>query len=514
MQGTLYQFGETPVATKVSVTKVESSGQAAPAWMRITIHEDAATAVNPEISDLFESQYSGEAPTFSRTAKKEGTKGQRWKNNRTEGKLALDAQLREAITKVHCKLFPTIQMVEQVGRITRTGSAKGARVLSAVYAVAEEHSEALLRESGFMGMTFAFSYIGNALKAEQDKEKYDIVWIPNHATMEQAFATSKTIPCALGVVKGEKKYIGIRAISNSEAAKKLYREIRGTESGQSRKKWKLEGISSDLASRGQVAKILEKFGWKGCDVVEVRFDHKTKASFAIARADPDPPSYYCQVGEATPWVIAKIDEALKKITEVAQPDVLLAEEVVAIAAQKKGAQRKGPELPQAPPTPLHNFLPSWLGKIAKTSPSSGPASLLSLGSARPTSDTSTDVHMASPGSSRASGAPLAAATATLDVDTMAKVQALEQRLADVTEQIDAHDESMRDIEIKVTQQGEQIKSIGNTVEENAKEVRGLGGKMDENKSQMDRMEELLRGFIKAGAAAHPEQPPPSKPRRE
>eukprot|EP00969_Alexandrium_andersonii_P333812 14752447-Alexandrium_andersonii.AAC.1 len=30
LRGVIYQFGETPVATKVSVTKVESSGQAAP----------------------------------------------------------------------------------------------------------------------------------------------------------------------------------------------------------------------------------------------------------------------------------------------------------------------------------------------------------------------------------------------------------------------------------------------------------------------------------------------------
>eukprot|EP00969_Alexandrium_andersonii_P120908 5344896-Alexandrium_andersonii.AAC.1 len=72
---------------------------------------------------------------------------------------------------------------------------------------------------------------------------------------------------------------------------------------------------------------------------------------------------------------------------------------------------------------------------------------------------------------------------------------------------------MRDIETKVTQQGEQITNINGTIEENVKEVRGLGNKMDEHKSQMDRMEELLRGFVKAGAAAHPEQPP-SKQRRE
>ena len=111
LDATVYQFGETEVNCIQNSMAVELDPASKVVWLRITIWEDEATAVNPDMSDLFTKQFAGgplkraapkpkEARSDTATAQQAAQK-RHMEAKANPKKQALDAELHQAAGSVY-----------------------------------------------------------------------------------------------------------------------------------------------------------------------------------------------------------------------------------------------------------------------------------------------------------------------------------------------------------------------------------------------------------------------------
>ncbi|CAK0844191.1 unnamed protein product, partial [Prorocentrum cordatum] len=263
MNGVIYQFGETDVAMKTNVAQLgEADGNAT--FMRITIHGADALLVNPTMHEVFSSQFSGAAPVVVGGQRKDNmgsTPNERWKTARkSDAKISVDSGLRDVIKSTMQAICPEIPLLDEPSRLWRAGGQAGQRILGAVIAIPKTQEDALLKYSGYQGITFTFSYIGvDAEKQETDKP---------HWALRKVIVDSSDYGCNVNIPRQAKLLL-------------LYE-----------------------ATRGQVADAAQTVGWTA-DVVYVGFDINEKTNFAIARSDTEPTNKCWKFGTTTPWVVTE-----------------------------------------------------------------------------------------------------------------------------------------------------------------------------------------------------------------
>ena len=518
--GVIYQRSiKDEVICQTNIAKLQEDKEA-PAWMRITIHEAEALKDNPSITELFDQQFSGAAPVLDKT-KKEGTAVERYKQQRrSDAKIQLDDQLRDALGAILQRTLVTIPIIEPPTRLTRMGATKGQRTITATFAVAHDVGDRILAASGAQGITYHYSYIGNSDQAVKDKERIDTIWYPNRR--EQALQAAYALSVkhrALGAVIGDRSYIGVRVLHGTQAASDLSMEIRGVTSTLPRKKWRIEHIPHNWATRQQVKKAATTIGWQDVEVVELRYQPRERMHMAIVRADADPPNQYWQVEEGQPWIVSAVEERAAAAAAAVAPEVVLA---AALADQAEAAEAaptkrtriptKTPPAPKAPPTPAPTAAcatPSWLAKVGPATPGAKPTTQINglspgQGGPAPTPAGSNSAGSSPSASTQASSPTISTSNvsdatavriAAVEQAHKAQITALEQKFTHFQQQTDG---SIATINGRLDTQATALAS-------NTTAVTSLSEQLSPQQAQLSRMEQLLLSLTGGG----PPPPPPN-----
>ncbi|CAK0802518.1 unnamed protein product, partial [Prorocentrum cordatum] len=343
LDGVIYQFGETEVQMRTNLAQLEAADGTA-VFMRMTIHEADALLVNPTIEEVFSSQFSGAAPIVTGGNKRDklgSTANERWKQaRRSDAKLSLDVGLKEVNKSTLSAICPDIELLDDPGRLLRAGGQDGQRSLGALLAIETSQELALLKYSGYQGITFAFSYIG----ASPEKQK-------------EAHSLAKSHEAALGITKGVRGQFGLRVLRSHPQAPEAATAIRGTAAALAGRKWRTGNIPNGRATKSQIQDSDQSVGWT-TEVAHVGFDATEKTNYAIARSDTEPANKYWKFGASIPWVVTEItpgNPAAGRGDPVNGPAVVLA---AALPAATPPAPPSG-----TTPASMASVTPPWLAAL-------------------------------------------------------------------------------------------------------------------------------------------------------
>ena len=376
LDATVYQFGETEVNCTQNSMSIELDPETKVAWLRITIWEDEATAVNPDMSDLFTNQFALVGATSKRATPKPkgGTGGkataqQAAQKRHLEAKAnpkkqALDAELHQAVDFIRASLFEHIQFAEPCKGLYRNGSKPGQRTISATFGVKPSDAMTILAASGQNGITFDTPLAKGAAEPDDGITNLDFVFyndpLPSFA---DAYADSKRL-MALGVHR-RPAYNGgyrlaLRVPPHTAIANAVALELRGTTAALANSKYRITGINSQIATKGQILNALRAIQWP-VEVFHIGWDDATKSNFALLRTDSPPPTSTLRVGSyAQPWAIqlqvpSNSGDAEPKpqptATVVGHQEILAPDPPVALAPKREA-------------TPAAPAKPAWMASFA------------------------------------------------------------------------------------------------------------------------------------------------------
>ena len=369
LDATVYQFGDTEVNCTQNSMSVELDPASRVIWLRITIWEDEATAVNPDMSDLFTKQFAGDthkrATPKPKGAKDKATAQQAAQKRYMEAKAnpkkqALDADLHQAVDFIRATLFEHIQFAEPCKGLYRNGTKPGQRTISATFGIKPSDAMCILAASGQNGITFDIPLAKGASAPEDGLTNLDFVFyndpLPSFA---DAYADSKRLN-ALGVHR-RPAYAGgyrlaLRVPPQSAIGNAVALELRGTSAALANTKYRITGIHPQVATKGQILTALRAIQWSA-EVFHIGWDDATKSNFALLRTESPPPTTTLIVGSySQPWAIqlqapntntnVDPDPTLPSTATVVGPqDILAVEPPAAIAPKSEAAQAQAPNKP-------------------------------------------------------------------------------------------------------------------------------------------------------------------------
>ena len=161
----------------------------------------------------------------------------------------------------------------------RHGTQPGKRTLTAMFGVKPVHVQTVLSASGQGGCTFDASFTKGAPLAP-GADKYIVAWYPDQPVVSLADAHKASHRLfAAGVVEG-KTHVGIRVVENSDVAKAVAMDIRGTTAALGCVRYRITGIPSTCATKAQVTQVIQPMNWHA-EVYHIGWDHRSAANFCI-----------------------------------------------------------------------------------------------------------------------------------------------------------------------------------------------------------------------------------------
>jgi hypothetical protein len=213
----------------------------------------------------------------------------------------------------------------------------------------------LLPASGAEGFTFNLTFQGDAAAMARDKEDFDIVWYQRgKMKLVDAAAVAMTLMDTQGALySADKHNIGIRVRKGPSAAA-VWKAVTGVEGIPSSRRWRVEKIPNNCATKGQITALLTGMQWMG-EVEFVNFSAKDGYNIAMVRAADPPPTLTVKLGSGPKAQVCTIIEQLVRVNksdEEFAPIIVLAAELEPGAAAKRISTKTRPGPLSAPPHPL------------------------------------------------------------------------------------------------------------------------------------------------------------------
>ncbi|CAK0889289.1 unnamed protein product [Prorocentrum cordatum] len=354
LKGAIYQFGQGEVTCQTNIATVQAlADDQLAATPRVTIYEKDAVHANPDISQLSQAQFLGATPILTQRGSRDtlgADKNTRYKHaKKPEARIALDDQLREHFTKIIHTIKPGAKLLEPPSRMMRAGTEEAVtptregRTWSVTFVVAKGEVLAYLKLSGFKGITFANSYSGNPEQAEKDKEDTFVVWLPSAtATLHEAYEIALKCDGHQGVMRSDKRSVGIRMARTSPQAKELAIEVSGNAASLARQKFRIDHIPPNMASNPRIQTVAADLHWQ-CEVANVGYGSREQSHYAIVKAYAPPGSTCWRVGHGKqPWVITAMADKPELQQTDAAPTIVLADELDKARAQKMQPTQQPP----------------------------------------------------------------------------------------------------------------------------------------------------------------------------
>ena len=368
LDATVYQFGETEVNCTQNSIAIELDPDSKVAWLRITIWEDEATAVNPDMSDLFTKQFASattkratpkpKADTGGKATAQQAAQKRHLEAKANPKKQALDAELHQAVDFIRATLFEHIQFAEPCKALYRNGSKPGQRTINATFGVKPSDALTILAASGQNGITFDIPLAKGASEPDDGITNLDFVFYNDPLpSFTDAYADSKRL-MALGVHR-RPAYNGgyrlaLRVPPQTAIANAVALELRGTTAALANSKYRITGINSQIATKGQILNALRSIQWP-VEVFHIGWDEATKSNFALLRTDSPPPTSTLMVGSyAQPWAIQlqvpnntgdAEPQPQPTATVVGHQEILAPEPPVALAPKREATPVPAPAKP-------------------------------------------------------------------------------------------------------------------------------------------------------------------------
>ena len=129
-----------------------------------------------------------------------------------------------------------------------------------MFGVKPVHVQTVLSASGQGGCTFDASFTRGA-PLPPGADKYIVAWYPDQqvVSLPDAYKASHRLH-AEGVVKG-KTHVGIRVVETSDVANAVAMDIRGTTAALGCVRYRITGMQSPCATKGQVTQVIQSMKW-------------------------------------------------------------------------------------------------------------------------------------------------------------------------------------------------------------------------------------------------------------